>query len=144
MKNVTSECGKSFIRGFERLRLKVYRDSNNHQTIGWGHLLTIPVPDDTEWPREKCDLVFEADIKTAENAVNTFVKVALTQAQFDAVVSLVFNIGGGAFSTSSVLKSINTESWTMAAYNFSLWNDHGNGSVRRQQEATIFKYGTIQ
>ncbi len=144
MKNVTSECGKSFIKGFERLRLKVYLDSNGNQTIGWGHLLMIQVPDDTEWTREQCDAVFEDNIEAAEAVANNTIKVPLTQPQFDAVISLIFNIGGGAFATSSVLKAINARNWIIAAYNFSLWNDHGNAANRRQQEATIFKYGTIQ
>ncbi len=51
--------------------------------------------------------VFKEDLKPYEKAVGSNIKTNLTQNEFDAAVSLCFNIGASAFSTSSVVKEIN-------------------------------------
>lgn len=53
------------------------------------------------------DELLKKDLKTTEDIVNRMVKVPLTQNQFDALVSLVFNIGPGSFGKSSALRFVN-------------------------------------
>jgi GH24 family phage-related lysozyme (muramidase) len=55
------------------------------------------------------DGVFHEDIKPFEKAVNDSIKAKLTQEEFDALVSLCFNIGVRAFSKSSVVREINKD-----------------------------------
>jgi lysozyme len=76
--------------------------------------------------------------------VNRLVKVELTQDQFDALVSLVFNIGGGNFERSTLLKKINARNFDGAADEFPRWN-RAAGKVmagltkRRHAEQSLFQ-----
>jgi hypothetical protein len=71
------------------------------------------------------------------------VKVPLTQNQFDALVSLVYNIGQTAFSNSTLLKKLNAKDYQGAADQFLRWNKGGGkvmkGLVRRREaERALF------
>lgn len=66
--------------------------------------------------------LLRADLGTAEAAVNRLVTVPLTQNQFDALVSLVFNIGEGNFSKSTLLRRLNAGEREAAAGQFGRWN----------------------
>jgi len=77
------------------------------------------------------------DVETSEHYVNNLVKVPLTQSQFDALVSLVFNIGGGAFRKSTLLLRLNDGEDLQAADEFLKWNRAGGkvmaGLVKRRE-----------
>ncbi|MBI5428590.1 MAG: lysozyme [Nitrospinae bacterium] len=62
------------------------------------------------------------DIKIAETAIQRKVKVGLVQHQFDALTSLVFNIGGGAFGDSTLLRLLNRGEYNKAANEFLAWD----------------------
>jgi len=75
--------------------------------------------------------------------VNKIVKVPLTQNQFDALCDLVYNIGSGAFSKSTLLKKLNTKDYTGAAEEFAKWNMAGGKVLsgltkRREEEKKLF------
>ncbi len=77
------------------------------------------------------------DLKKFESAVNTAVKVPINQNQFDALVSLTYNIGIGAFKDSTLLKKLNVKDYKGAAEQFPRWNRGGgrvlNGLVKRRK-----------
>lgn len=78
-----------------------------------------------------------------EKDVKTYVKVAVNQNQFDAMVSLDYNIGGGNFKNSSVVANINKGDFAAAAESFKLWNKSGGQVVqglvnRRNLEVELF------
>ncbi|KQD16250.1 lysozyme [Acinetobacter baumannii] len=67
----------------------------------------------------------------------------LTQNQFDALVSLAYNIGSGAFKGSTLLKLLNKGDYKGAADQFLVWNKAGGkvmkGLVRRREaERALF------
>jgi lysozyme len=75
--------------------------------------------------------------------VNNIVKVPLTQNQFDALCDLVYNIGSGGFSKSTLLKKLNTKDYTGAAEEFAKWNMAGGKVLsgltkRREEEKKLF------
>jgi GH24 family phage-related lysozyme (muramidase) len=75
--------------------------------------------------------------------VKAYVKVAVNQNQFDAMVSLDYNIGGGNFKSSSVVANINKGDFVAAASSFKLWNKSGGVVVqglvnRRELEVALF------
>ena len=93
----------SLIQQSEGLRLTSYRCPSGIWTIGYGHTsgvtegMTITVEEANEFLRQ--DIVFAEDVVNAQG-------LTLRQCQFDALVSLVFNIGGSAFRRSTLLKKI--------------------------------------
>jgi GH24 family phage-related lysozyme (muramidase) len=78
-----------------------------------------------------------------QNDVKSYVKVAVNQNQFDAMVSLDYNIGGGNFKNSSVVANVNKGDFSAAADSFKLWNKSGGVVVqglvnRRELEVALF------
>jgi lysozyme len=122
----TSQAGLDALRAREGFSSIPYADASG-QSIGYGHFIK---------PGESFDEIDEAtgaallaqDVKTAEDAVNSLVKVDLSQAQFDALVSFVYNIGIGNFRGSTLLKKLNDGDYAGAAAQFDVWN-RSQGSI---------------
>ena len=132
-----SENGLKLLALREGIKLKAYRDTKGILTIGVGHT----GPDVTEglvWTNEKVMDVFRVDVGTSEDAVNKSVKVDLTQNQFDALVSFVFNVGVGAFKASTLLKILNLGNYDEAAKQFDRWVIPKEITSRRMSEKAQF------
>jgi lysozyme len=93
---ITSAAGIALIKRFEGLRTTAYRDAAGVLTIGYGHTAKAGPPlvheGMTITPRE-ADMILSRDVYKFEQRVAKAVKVPLNQAQFDALVSFVFNTG---------------------------------------------------
>lgn len=114
-----SDSGVSLVKEFEGVRHVAYRDAVGIPTICYGSTLGVKLgmrKTDTE-----CDELLREDLRTASDAVQALVKVPLTQNQFDALTSLVFNIGRSAFAKSTMLKLINQGKCYDAAKQFDRW-----------------------
>ena len=98
-----SEKAYSLIRQFEGLRLTAYRCPAGVWTVGYGH--TSGVVPGMVITKEKAEDFLKRDIAMIENIVNAEC-MNLRQCQFDALVSFVFNVGGGNFRKSTLLKKI--------------------------------------
>ena len=106
-----SDEGLEFITREEGIVLQIYKDPVGLPTIGVGHLLTREEKIGGKFARgitrdEALDLL-RKDASYAEDVINRAVKVPLNQNQFDALCSMVFNIGTGAFQKSTLLKILN-------------------------------------
>lgn len=103
-----SDNGLKFLENEEVLKLHSYRATASEQylTIGYGHYGS-DVTADMVITQEKAVELLSDDVSWAENTVNELVTVELTQNQFDAIVSLVFNIGATAFKNSHALQMLN-------------------------------------
>ena len=129
------------IKRFEGCRLKTYADGAGIYTIGYGHTLGVKIGDIIT--QQQADSMLSDDLAIFEQAVSEAVFVPLTQGQFDACVSLAFNIGGSNFVRSTLLKKINTGAWDDARREFTRWNQSGGKIVpglltRRMAEASMF------
>lgn len=98
-----SEKAYSLIRQFEGLRLTAYKCPAGVWTIGYGH--TSDVVQGIAITKELAEEFLRHDIETVENILNAECP-GLRQCQFDALVSFVFNVGGGNFRKSTLLKKI--------------------------------------
>jgi len=78
----------------------------------------IPAP----MTRDAALVLLRQDVTTAEAAVRRTIAAALTQAEFDALVSLAFNIGGGAFGGSTLAARLNAGDFAGAAREFLAWD----------------------
>lgn len=93
------------IKEFEGCELEAYRCKAGVLTIGYGH--TRGVKAGQKISINDAEKFLREDIIEVENQISNVVKQNLSQCQFDAVVSFVFNIGIGKFKTSTLLKKIN-------------------------------------
>ena len=104
---------RSLITGEEGLQLEAYKDVVGKWTIGYGHLIK---PGEIYFPygsvklisKEEADALLAADTLQSENCVDMHVAAKLTENQRAALISLIFNIGCGAFRNSTLLKKINS------------------------------------
>lgn len=137
----TSQEGRKFIKSHEGLELKAYQCSAGVWTIGYGH--TGGITKGMVISQDEADAYFDNDIEVFEQGVNKLVKVHIYQSHFDALVSLAFNIGIGAFSKSTLLRKLNKGDVVGAEAQFAFWCKAGGktnaGLVRRRrEEAALF------
>jgi lysozyme len=123
----TSERGINLIKKHESLRLKSYLCPAKVWTIGYGHTKTAK-SNMKITESQAVDLLI-SDLNTVEMGVNTLTKgMNLNQNQYDALVSFVFNVGIGAFRSSTLLKRIKVkESKDKIKEAFMMWRFGGNG-----------------
>lgn len=117
---------KSLIAGEEGLRLSVYQDAAGKWTIGYGHLIKpgepyYPYGPIKEITQQEAESLFLKDIAQAEQCVKTYVTVPLTENQYAALVSFVFNVGCSAFRNSLLLKYLNAGDYSRAAEELNKW-----------------------
>ena len=147
-KHSLSNNGMKLLEQFEGLRLEAYLDSAGIATIGWG---SIKYPNGNKV--KLGDKITKAqakeyklhDLKEFESIVNTSVNVQLSQNQYDALVSLSYNIGSGAFKKSTLLKKLNDGDYKGAAEQFLAWNKVSGKKVqglvnRREAERNLFLF----
>ncbi|MEG2265894.1 MAG: lysozyme [Acinetobacter sp.] len=141
-----SPSGVDLICNFEGLRLKAYDDGVGVWTIGFG---TTKYPNGIRVKKgDTCTLdqakaYMQNDLKSFEQTVNNTVKVPLNQNQFDALVSLAYNIGSTAFKNSTLVRQLNEENYKAAANQFNVWVNAGGKRMqglvnRRAAERTLF------
>jgi hypothetical protein len=90
----------------------------------------------------EADEILSRDLARFEKAVEKNVKVPLTQNQYDALVSLCFNIGPTGFANSTVVKRLKESDYSGAADAFLKWSRAGNQTQlllpRRKRERALF------
>ena len=142
----TSDKGVDLICEFEGKRLTAYDDGVGVWTIGFG---TIKYPNGVRVKKgDTCTLdqakeYMRHDLIEFEYTVNSSVKVPLNQNQFDALVSLAYNIGSNAFKSSTLVKKLNTGDYQGAADQFNVWINAGGKRMqglvnRRDKEKLLF------
>ncbi len=142
----TSDDGIDLITSFEGTRFNAYDDGVGVWTIGTGTTVYpngVKVKKGDACTAEQAKAYFKHDLAKFEKTVNESVTVPLTQNQFDALVSLTYNIGSGAFNNSTLLKKLNKGDYQGAADQFLVWNKAGGkvmkGLVRRREaERALF------
>lgn len=146
----TSDAGLDLIAEFEGCVLHAYPDpasGGEPWTIGYGHTKGVR-PGDV-CTREQAREWLAQDVEEAESAVDRLVTVPLTQGQFDALVSFTFNLGGGNFANSTMLRLLNGGASPEAiAGQFGRWVNGPNGPMeglvrRRAAERVMFLGGRI-
>ena len=84
----------SLIKRFESLRLEAYLCPAGVRTIGWGH--TAGVQPGQVITAEEAENLLRQDIEQVEKDLARVITVLLSQGEHDALVSLCFNLTGGA------------------------------------------------
>ena len=129
-----------YITQEEGSRNKAYKDSKGLWTIGVGHLIKANEQHliTATLTNEQVEELLRSDLKWCSEAVESSVKVPLTQNQFDALYSLCFNIGETNFKKSTVLRRLNAGDYRGAADAILMWNKPAVLEKRRRRERDLF------
>jgi lysozyme len=137
-----SENGIALVKDSELCRLDSYQDPVGVWTVGYGH--TGPeVKEGLHITQDAAEALLLSDLETVEKCIANSVSVGLTQGQYDALCSFVFNLGCSALRNSTLLRLLNAGDDIGAAEQFKRW-DHAGGKVlagltkRREAEAEMF------
>lgn len=148
-----SPNGINLIKHFESCCLRAYPDPKTGGapwTVGWG--ATGPdIGPNTVWTQEQADDHLAHDVARREIVVLKHVHVPLEQGQFDAMVSIIFNVGEGSASRdgiirlkngqpSTLLKMLNVGNYRGARDQFLRWISPGSAvenGLRRRRQAEV-------
>ena len=139
----TSAVGIALIKKFEGCELKAYQCSAGVWTIGYGH--TKDVEEGDTISKDQAEEMLVEELHEYENYVNEYVNVALSQNQFDALVSWVYNLGPANLKASTMLKVLNDGKYEDVPYQMKRWNKAGgkvlDGLVRRREAEALLYQG---
>ena len=141
-----SNKGLELIKEFEGFSSTAYLCSAKKATIGYGNTFWedgTPVKIGDQISKERAETLLKHVVDNFSVAVEVDIKIEVTQNQFDALVSLAYNIGLGAFKNSTLLRQLNRGNFVGASQEFLRW-DKSNGKPlpgltrRREREKLLF------
>lgn len=142
-----SRKGVRFVATFEGFVDHAYKPVAAEQwwTIGYGHYGPDVKPGATITKRRARKLL-RKDLARFDKAVNRLVRVPLNQPQHDALVSFAFNVGEGAFATSTLLELLNRRQYPSVPGQLMRWVNGASGPLaglvtRRKAEGDLFARG---
>lgn len=136
-----SPDGINLIKSLEGCSTKAYKDGGGVWTIGYG--FTEGVKPGDVMTQDQIDARLAIEIQEYEKAVSAACVTPPTQRQFDALVSITWNIGISAMKGSTFMRRHNQGNFQAAAEAFKMWNQD-NGKVvqglvnRRAKEANYY------
>ena len=131
---------------FEGFRAEAYKDMGGVWTIGFG--FTDGVKPGDVMTRKEADARLLVELQKFADGVDALCSATVSQNELDAMTSLAYNIGLGAFTKSSVLRMHNIGAEQAAGRAFSLWNKVGGRvipglSARRAKEAALYLQDSV-
>ena len=137
-----SNNGLELIKHFEGCVLNAYKCPAGVWTIGYGHTKDVQPGD--EWSESHADHMLEVEMEEYEGYVNNSVTAPINQDQFDALVSWVYNLGGGNLNASTMLKVLNAGQYEEVPAQMMRWNKAGGKTLdglirRREAESLLFE-----
>lgn len=152
---ITTDTLIELLMDLEGVSLDRYKDIAGYDTIGAGHLIIKPkdkaLEEITGKPTAEIDVIspeqvhelLAHDLSKFEVGVTKALKVKVTNHEFDALVSLAFNIGLGAFRKSTLLRYLNQGNRTAAADQFLRWNKAGGRFVDGLYKRRVIERGVF-
>lgn len=142
MSRKINDLGLDIIREFESLELEAYYCPANVLTIGYGHTGPDVYEGQVINDAQANELLMQ-DVVFAEDGISSLAPFWLSDNQFSALVSFVFNIGVGAFEQSTMLRKLNADDVIGAANEFPRWNKSRRRvlrglTIRREAERDLF------
>lgn len=139
-----SNAGAALIESFEGFRSAPYRDTGGVWTIGYGSTKGVNART-KHVTRKQAEDRMKKEIDAEYGAAVNKLKLPLTQHQFDALVSFVYNLGPGVLAADETVGRLLRAHRFVAAANAMLLYDHGKGGVRlagltlrRRRERALF------
>tara|TARA_B100000287_G_scaffold285752_1_gene269397 strand:- start:209 stop:634 length:426 start_codon:yes stop_codon:yes gene_type:complete len=137
----TGNKGIELIKHFEGCELEAYKCPAGVWTIGYGHIKGVK--EGMKITEMQAEEMLKSELHEYEGYINDYVTVPLNQNQFDAMVSWVYNLGGGNLRASTLLKVLNAGDYDGVPAQMLRWNKAGGKVLegltrRRQAEADLF------
>jgi lysozyme len=138
---------RELIEFYEGFRSHAYKCPAGKCTIGWGHTGSDVRPG-MVISRATGEKLLDQDMIRAADAVADMVRVPLSEQQYGALISWVFNCGASATKDSTVIFLVNQKKLISAADALMHWN-HVDGDVsrgltkRRMAEKRLFLEGVV-
>lgn len=141
-----SDAGLALVKRFEGFSATIYVCPAGWPTIGYGHVVRPHENLDAPIGEAEAEDLLARDLRWAERTVERLIEVPLAQAQFDALVSFTFNLGGGALQASTLRQVVNAGEHHLAPDEIRRWVYAGGrrlrGLVRRREaEAALYAQG---
>jgi len=142
-----SQTGLDLIKHFEGLSLKAYKCPAGVWTIGYG---TTGVPEarlGVVISAARAEELLAIDVDKFSRQVWVLVSdVVINQRQMDALIAFAYNVGIGAFKTSTLLKKLLQKDYTGASKEFLRWTKAKGKELpglvkRRRAESLLFLGG---
>lgn len=136
-----SSAGVAVLRDREGCELTAYCDTAGVLTIGVGHTSMAGAPEVHEGmtiTQEEADQIFDRDLDEYEEAVGEAVTAPMAQNEYDAFVSICFNIGAGGFAGSTFVQRFNDGDRQGCAEAISWWDTPSEIIPRRNAERVQF------
>lgn len=138
--------GLDLIQRHEGFSPHVYLCPAGYPTIGYGHVVRNGEKFPNPITKEEAMELLQKDVAQAEAQVVQLISVPLESGQYDALVSFVYNLGGGALQRSTLRRKINRGSYLSAAEEFPRWVWAGGRKLpgliaRRKAEQLLFLKG---
>lgn len=121
----TSQNGINLIKSFEELRLHSYKDDAGVNTIGYGstrYATGRPIGPNDTITEVVADILLTQKIHQNDVIMNHLIRVPINQNKWDSISSLMYNIGDGAFSESTLLRLLNAGDDLGASKQFIRWD----------------------
>jgi lysozyme len=139
-----SQQGLDLIKRFEGFSPEPYYCSAGKRTIGYGHVIKKGEDFCLPLTLDEANSILNQDVAYVVMLINRLADRELTQNQFDALVSFVFNVGGKAFENSTLLRLLRAGDDEKAAAQFARWVYAGGKKLpglaaRRAEEAQLFQ-----
>jgi lysozyme len=137
----TGSKGIDLIKHFEGCELEAYKCPAGVWTIGYGHIKGVK--EGMTITEVQAEEMLKSELNEYEGYINNLVTAELNQNQFDAMVSWVYNLGGGNLKASTLLKVLNEGDYAGVPAQMMRWNKAGGKVLegltrRRQAEADLF------
>lgn len=142
-----NDAGLTLVKSFEGLELTAYQDSVGVWTIGYGHTAAAGPPEVYAGQRiseAEAENILRRDLNLFEDGVRDLVTVPLNSNQFSALVVFSFNVGLGAFESSTLRRKLNAGDYEGASNEFPRWVKAGGQTLaglvrRRDAERALFR-----
>jgi lysozyme len=117
----TGERGLNLIKKFEGFSDKEYICPAGKITIGYGHVILPNENFQQPMTRLEAENLLKKDLISREKSLNILLKVPINQNQFDALISLIYNIGVENFKQSTLLNFLNNKLFDKIPEQFRRW-----------------------
>lgn len=131
--------------GLEGREYVAYLDVVGVLTVCDGHTGSDIIPG-KRYTDKECDTLLQSDLRKVASAIDPLIKVSIPEPTRAALYSFTYNVGSGAFASSTLLKKLNSGDVPGACKELQRWTYAGGKQwkgliTRREIEREVCEWG---